>query len=377
MISFWEKDALLEYDYIVVGSGILGLSTAIEIKERKPEASIIILERGLLPTGASTKNAGFACFAKACEMLSDIKLQGEAKTAELAHERYEGLVKLRERVGDQAMDFRQLGGYELILDQDTEVKQESLDYLNSLLAPHFKQDVFEFKNELIDAFGFGRTKQLIHNPLEGQIHSGRLIDTLWTKAGHLGIKVITGAEVLEVMESANGTELEVFHASLGEYVLFKGQKVVLCTNALAKSVFGDETIEPGRGQVLVSEEIPSLRFQGTFHFDEGYYYFRNYGNRILFGGGRNLDKETENTGDFTFNWKIQEKLNSYLSEVILPNEKTDIAMRWTGIMGFSTSKTPFTKKLNSSLYQGFTCNGMGIALGSQTAAELADLVLNN
>ncbi len=96
---------------------------------------------------------------------------------------------------------------------------------------------------------------------------------------------------------------------------------------------------------------------------------------MLFGGGRNLDKETENTSDFTFNWPIQEKLNAYLSEIILPGQQAKIAMRWTGIMGFSPDKTPFVKQIGNHVYQGFTCNGMGIALGSQTASELASLVL--
>lgn len=376
MISFWEKDALLQYDYIVVGSGILGLSTAIELKAQKSDARIALLERGILPSGASTKNAGFACFAKACEMVSDIKLQGAEKTAELAYERYAGLRKLRERVGDQAMEFQQLGGYELILDRDEELKQDDLDQLNSLLRPFFKQDVFRFQNERIPHFGFGRTKQLIHNPLEGQIHSGKLIDALWTQASALGVKIISGAEIIECFETKSEVELEVFHAALGEYILFKTEKVIFCTNALAKGLAGDQSIEPGRGQVLVSEEIPNLPFQGTFHFDEGYYYFRNYGNRILFGGGRNLDKTTENSADFTFNWRIQEKLNAYLSEIILPGQTTKVAMRWTGIMGFSPDKTPFVKQHSLSVFQGFTCNGMGIALGSQTATELAALALS-
>lgn len=54
MLSFWEKNSLLNYDVIIVGSGILGLSTACEIKERRPEKNVLILERGIFPTGAST-----------------------------------------------------------------------------------------------------------------------------------------------------------------------------------------------------------------------------------------------------------------------------------------------------------------------------------
>jgi glycine/D-amino acid oxidase-like deaminating enzyme len=77
MLSFWEQKELIHYDYIVVGSGITGLSTACVIKERKPNAHILVLERGLLPTGASTKNAGFACIGSLSEKVYDLALMGE------------------------------------------------------------------------------------------------------------------------------------------------------------------------------------------------------------------------------------------------------------------------------------------------------------
>ena len=62
MLSFWEKQSFLEYDYILIGSGLVGLSAASCIKEKHPDKSVLVLERGIFPSGASTKNAGFACF---------------------------------------------------------------------------------------------------------------------------------------------------------------------------------------------------------------------------------------------------------------------------------------------------------------------------
>ncbi|RYZ47414.1 MAG: FAD-binding oxidoreductase, partial [Sphingobacteriales bacterium] len=61
MLSYWEKTSFLHYDHIVIGSGIVGLSTALELRGRFPSSRILVLERGLLPTGASSRNAGFAC----------------------------------------------------------------------------------------------------------------------------------------------------------------------------------------------------------------------------------------------------------------------------------------------------------------------------
>ena len=64
-LSYWElKSWFTNVDYTIVGSGIVGLSCALQLKDQFPKANILVLERGMLPQGASTKNAGFACFGR-------------------------------------------------------------------------------------------------------------------------------------------------------------------------------------------------------------------------------------------------------------------------------------------------------------------------
>ena len=61
-LSFWEKESFLNRsDYVIIGSGIVGLSAALHLKQREKGKKVTVLERGILPSGASTKNAGFAC----------------------------------------------------------------------------------------------------------------------------------------------------------------------------------------------------------------------------------------------------------------------------------------------------------------------------
>jgi cation diffusion facilitator CzcD-associated flavoprotein CzcO len=72
-LSFWEKSLYFEsLDFTIIGAGIVGLSTAIFLKEKFPRSKILILERGYLPSGASTKNAGFACFGSPTELYDDL-----------------------------------------------------------------------------------------------------------------------------------------------------------------------------------------------------------------------------------------------------------------------------------------------------------------
>ena len=69
-LSYWEyKTWLSNIDYTIVGSGIVGLNCALALREEHPHAKIVVLEKGVLPQGASTKNAGFACFGSISEIL--------------------------------------------------------------------------------------------------------------------------------------------------------------------------------------------------------------------------------------------------------------------------------------------------------------------
>ena len=91
MLSYWESQSFLHYHYIIIGSGITGLSTAIELKEKYPLRSVLVLERGLLPTGASTRNAGFACMGSVTELLDDLKDMTEEEVVKLVEWRKKGL----------------------------------------------------------------------------------------------------------------------------------------------------------------------------------------------------------------------------------------------------------------------------------------------
>ena len=118
MLSFWEKDFFLNYDYIVIGGGIVGLSTAVSLKEMAPKSRVLVIERGTFPTGASTKNAGFACFGSLTEILHDLTTMSPEEVVELVKLRWDGLQLLRSRLGDENIDYQNLGGYELLSEKE-------------------------------------------------------------------------------------------------------------------------------------------------------------------------------------------------------------------------------------------------------------------
>ena len=371
MLSFWEKDFFIEYDHIIVGSGIVGLSTAIALKEKQPHSRVLVLERGVFPTGASTKNAGFACFGSLSEIVADLKKLPEEEVFNLVKLRWDGLQLLRSRLGDEGIDFQNHGGYELLGEHELHALEE-LERVNELLKPLFDRPVYGIQNDKISEFGFptSAVKELVFNPLEAQIHSGKMMKNLNLLAAQKGVEVLTGAQVVAFEEKGSAVEV-----AISDGPTFRASQVAFCTNAFSKWFFPKLDLEPGRGAVLVTKPIQGLKLKGTYHYDEGYYYFRNYQDRVVFGGGRNLDFETEKTTNFNINELIRNRLMHDLEHMILPGQKFEVDHIWSGIMAFGPNKKPILEKHSERISVGVRLGGMGVAIGSKIGLELADLML--
>lgn len=126
--------------------------------------------------------------------------------------------------------------------------------------------------------------------------------------------------------------------------------------------------------MLITKPIENLHINGTFHLDKGYYYFRNIDNRILFGGGRNLDFKGEETTEFSQTKLVQDQLESILKTMILPNRPFEIEFRWSGIMGVGNQKKAILKQLSNNVFCGVRLGGMGVAIGSTIGKDLSLLV---
>lgn len=372
-VSFWEQESFYNnIDCAIIGSGIVGLSAAIELKSRYPNKKVVVLERGFLPSGASTKNAGFACFGSPTEILDDLIKMSEDEVFSVIENRWNGLLNLRTLLSDESLGFEQLGSCELFKKEDEVIYQktiERLNYLNDFLRPIFKEDVFVCKDELIEKFGFEGIEHIIYNQFEGQIDTGKAMKSLLKLAQEKGVEIINGIEVKSVHQKADKVVIE-----LNEFNL-EVSNVIVATNGFAKQLLPELSVEPARAQVLITAPIEGLKLKGTFHYEQGYYYFRNVGNRVLFGGGRNLDFETENTSEFKLTSIIQNKLEQLLQDVILPYKKDiKIEMRWVGIMGVGDSKTTIVKQLDENIYCAVRMGGMGIAIGSLIGKEVVELL---
>lgn len=370
-LSIWEKESFFApADIIIVGSGLVGLWSAYYLKKKAPELNITIVERGLIPTGASTRNAGFACFGTLGELISGVREMGEDQMLELTEWRYKGLKKISKVFKDKEIGMERYGGHELIAAADANELRSRIDTFNRLLKKITgHQKTFRLQNEKLTRFGFAGVQHLIGNELEAQLHSGKLCQALLRLVQSMGVTILNNIEI-KSHEKVHGHVL--LHTTNTPPLLCS--QLLVATNAFARQLLPQLDLTPARGQVIVTSPIENLPFQGTFHFDEGFYYFRNLRDRVLLGGARNKAFEEETTTEMSLSDTIMKELERFLSEVILPGRHYNIEHRWSGIMAMGSEKMPILRAINDHVFCAVRMSGMGVALAPVIGEKVAELI---
>jgi glycine/D-amino acid oxidase-like deaminating enzyme len=368
IFSIWEKESYLApRDVVVVGSGLVGLWSAWFLKQARPDLTVTVLEKGLLPSGASTRNAGFACFGSPSEILGDVASMGRDAALSLVEMRFRGLEMTRQLLPASVTGFEPCGGYECF-----QTHPGALDALNRDL-----QDitgvypVFSPADDRMASLGLTGFKHLVYNPLEAALHSGMLVRALTARVQSLGVTFLTGVTVTGWDESPAGVRLRTDRG----FSLEAG-RILLCTNGFSKDLWPAD-VTPARGQVLVTAPIPGLQLRGTFHYDEGFYYFRHLGDRVLLGGARNqaFDEETTTAPDTSP--RIQEALEAFLRDHVPQAAGVPIDYRWAGIMGMGSEKFPILKALGERVFCAVRLSGVGVAISPLVGSRAAELVLGH
>ena len=365
--SIWELETFYRNrDVIIIGAGFTGLWTAISIKEKFQEKSVLVVERSSISMGASTRNAGFACFGSLTEIIADSEKMGWKKTLDLVKMRFDGLQKIQNYFRPEEIDFENCGGYEILNDAKA---LQKLDEVNEKLKPITNLEKTFFLNQnKIEEFGLENSKYLIENPCEGSLHSGKLLNELLKIAQNLGIEFLFGTEVLDISENDDSVKIITKNFEI------QTEKLVIATNAFTKNLLPEIDVVPARGQILLTEPIENLKLKGTFHYDEGYIYFRNLGNKILLGGARNLDFKNEETTNLETSAFLQNYLENFLKTVILPHQEFKIENRGSGIMAMGKVKSPIVQKISNHQIVAVRLSGMGVALAPKIGEIVVEMI---
>jgi gamma-glutamylputrescine oxidase len=378
-------------DLLVIGGGIVGTSAALFYKRAYPEQHVVLLERGGKPTGASTRNAGFACIGSISEHQADLQEASRELVLDRICHRYEGLKFLRNTLPDTEIGYEPCGGIEIFTDRDTFRACEAQigEWNRELAARMGEREVYRVTTvNGMDA---------IENRVEGALHSGLMMKALHRRADEAGVETRWHHEVTHLspgrveVSQAEGSQVEVSQAGRSQVegsqvktnrVVFTPSRTLLATNGFTETLVGKLAgtqasatgIRPARGTVFVTRPIPNLPWRGTFHYHEGYVYFRNVGDRLMLGGARHIAKQDEETTEFGVHPGILTWLTQFADQVLQLPRGWHIEQQWSGIMGIAPQKEPIVRELQDGLWVAAGLSGMGVAIGMKLARDLVGLM---
>jgi gamma-glutamylputrescine oxidase len=368
-ISFWERDSfLMNGDAIIIGAGIVGLSAAYHWKKKNPKHRVIILERDWLSDGASSKNAGFACFGSISELQEDLESMSEQEIVALSIRRYNGLLELRQLLGDEHIQFKSCGGSEVFFNEISYFENaEFVNKWNALFKNAIGPNVYSARPT--SAYhGMKKVFGVIENAFEGSIHTGLMLQSFRKLVTSVGVELYHGVHVNSFEENLQQVTL---NSSVGTW---NANRLIITTNAFASELIPLIDVQPKRNQVIVSKPLEH-NLISTYHVDKGYIYFRAIQNRILIGGMRHLYPNTENTSERANTNEVVLALKEFASDKILNGRDFEIDMQWSGIIATGNKKQPIVQRQSDCVGVAVRMGGMGVAIGTSVGMEITELML--
>ncbi len=373
-------------DLLIVGGGFTGLWAALQAKERRPDADIILIEKTHIGYGASGRNGGFLTTSVVHgHANAEERFPSESdKLEELGVENIKGLLEALERYNIDAQ-YEKTGETSLALDEDS-VKRMYQEYLEEKdqgddVVWYDKDAVREQINSSKFFAGLWR-----RNGQDGVVHPGRLCwglkDAL---VNQLGVRIYEDTEMLEI--KPQGKDAMKVTCAGG---VITSDKVLLATNAFNSSVtrvrnsvipIWDYQIatEPLTDEQLdkIKWGLPESRHALDDHINMFHYFRLTKDNRITWGGGggvtyyfnRNIDMDLMNTP------VRHEKLATEFFEMFPQLEgEVKFSHKWGGIIASSTRFCVVPGVMHNGRLAwavGYTGNGVAPArFGARIGIEL-------
>lgn len=373
MLSIWEQESMLAApDFLLIGAGITGLNAAISIKEQQPRARVMVIHPGPWGSGASHRNAGFACLGSPTELLSDWETHGEEVMWSVVKMRWQGLQRLQDRVGADRMDLTWTGGAELFTPDDA----AALEQVESRIADlnrGFKQitgQPAQFASRPLPADGFRDLLGQVDIAQEGRIHTGKMMKALRALALEKGVEILGGLTVERLESGARGWEIYT-----REGYRLSSPCVGLATNGFTPAFYAGPEVVPARNQVFLTQPVAGLPWDACLHVRQGYIYIRRVGDRILIGGGRYLDPQGETTDVEGTTEAIESFLHQFLHRHLEVPPDLIFSQAWSGTLGVGPVKMPIIQALDTNLYGGIRLGGMGVAIGTLVGETLGQKMM--
>lgn len=362
-ISYWQDQSkgasVRNYDAVIIGAGIAGLSTAYWLQQQNARAKIAVIDRSFIGAGASGRNAGFVTCGSAEHFNKLLQQFGLEKALEIWRYSEKNRELLQQEIiqgEDATVDFFATGSCTVAAGADDWRRYQTL--AATMLAAGIDVELIE-ENYLQSHYGVRGFQGAIQYLHDGIIHPVKLLRRIQSRLTQADF--FTGEEVFSISDSASGVEIRT------QQNRFSAAQVFVCLNGYTPYLFSEyaQLIRPQRGQILVTEPLPAF-VKGPCYLTKHLCYFRQLPTgELLVGGFRNHDLEAENTAFDAATDKIQQALTEFTQNYFQNTKAVKIQHRWSGIMGFSDDGQMLIgqhpEKKNIYIMAGCSGHGMGLS----------------
>jgi glycine/D-amino acid oxidase-like deaminating enzyme len=291
-------------DVAIVGGGVTGCACARVLAEAA--RSVRLYDAREIAGGASGRNGGFALrggampYDRAREWLGPERAREYWRLTEGYVDRLESLA------GDA---FRRVGSLRIAADE------EELEELRGEYEA-LREDGFEAEwRDALPPPLEGRFAAAIFHPPDGAVQPARFVRRLAVRAAEAGV---------EIRE----------HQRVGSLDELDAETVVIATDGYPSGLLGEleGSIIPTRGQMIATEPLPERIFDRPHYGRHGFDYWQQTPDgRMLAGGFRDFQLDSEFTADEVTTPPIQDALESFVADLL--GRRPEITHRWAGIFG--------------------------------------------
>lgn len=349
----------VEFDVVIAGAGITGVTTALMLQERGLKCAIAEARNmGFGTTGGTTAHLNNFFDASYDKVINDFGLDKARLLADAARDALE-IIRHNVSAYDIECDHEPRSAYLFSLDDEQEKE------LDSLVEGSRKAGI-EMHEVAENPFGIPCTK-VVEIPGQAQFHPLKYVKGLLTEFIHSGGMIIEGCRVTEAVKEGEGLKISTTRGTLhGKHLIYAthippGRNIMHFRNAPYRSY-------------AMALKLRNGAYPRTLGYDmlEAYHYYRTHevdGEEYLIVGG-----EDHKTGDVENSDECFQRLEEYVSRYF---DIERVAYKWSSQYYEPADGLPYIGPLPgnpSNVYCATGYSGNGMIFGTLAAKTLSGLI---
>jgi gamma-glutamylputrescine oxidase len=345
-------EGAVQADVCILGAGLTGLSTAIELAEAG--LSVVVLEAKRIAWGASGRSGGQAIFGFGCDQSKIAAMVGLPESRRLFDWSLEGIALIHDRCARYGIDCDWRSGHAHV-----PIKQRQVAELKSWQADLSENYGYGLqwwnRDELLGRLASERYLGALYDPGSGHLNPLKYTQGLARAALSLGVRIFEDSAVVELRRGAQPV-LRTAHGQVScSYAVLAGNAYV---HGIAPEL--DSRIMPVGTYIGATEPLGAERAQSLIANDMAVAdvnwaldYFRlSRDHRLLFGGRASYSTLPPPN--------LRRTLQRRMTRVFPQLADAKMETVWGGYVDISMNRAPHWGRLGSNVYfaQGFSGHGI-------------------